>query len=332
MLVSAVNAAAAQAAREGSYVAPPGAPAPRRRRNPASLRHIAEVIRTHRLAPGVTVDKDAVAQVLAGDHRIVVDPIPVVAVVHACRRIARRPFEVSDAAQIAAASARISALIEVAKAADVRAPRLLPARRPPSALARVRRPKPEEGEAGPDFVIDARPLRGRAGRPVRAAVLAAVAVVAASLGALVTLQVAPRVAGPAGPEPVADRPCTQDTTGDDLVRPEVVGPDDAAQVIEPFLDFDEMNGSARYNRYRGRTYYWGRAGSDDNVPRAGGARIRWQKVGGPWHDCPVTLAVDERDYVRTFAVATTIGGEAVRVQICLWRQQPYRQNCTMILS
>ncbi|OJF10129.1 hypothetical protein BG844_33810 [Couchioplanes caeruleus subsp. caeruleus] len=313
-------------------MAPPNAPAPRRRRSPASLRHIAEVIRTHRLAPGATVDKDAVAQVLAGDHRIVVDPIPVIAVMHACRRIAGRPFEVADAAQIAAASARITALIEAAKAADVRAPRLLPAPRPPSALARVLRPKPAEEDAGREFVIDARPLRGRDGWPTRAAAMAVVAVLAAAIGALVTLQVAPQFATSTEAEPVADRPCAEDTAGDDLVRPEVVGPDSAAQVIEPFLDFDEMNGSARYNRYRGRTYYWGRAGSDDNVPQAGGARIRWQKAGGPWHDCPVTLAVDERDYVRTPAVATTIGGEAVRVQVCLWRQQPYRQNCTMILS
>ena len=89
-----------------------------------------------------------------------------------------------------------------------------------------------------------------------------------------------------------------------------------------------MNGSARYARHQGRTYYWGRAGSDDHDPHAGGARVRWRAGAGQWHSCPAPLAVTERGYVHTPAVATTIGGQPVTVQICLWRDTPRRENCT----
>jgi hypothetical protein len=38
--------------------------------------------------------------------------------------------------------------------------------------------------------------------------------------------------------------------------------------------------------------------------------------------------VTERGYVHTPAVATTILGHPVTVQICLWRDEPHRENCT----
>jgi hypothetical protein len=336
---------AGRAGRDGQYVPPPGVPAPRRRRRPASLRHIAEVIRTHRLAPGVAVDKDDVARVLAGDPRAVADPLLVVAVVRACHQISGHEFDLQDAARFAAAAARITALSEAARAADERAPFLVPAVRPRAELVRTAGPDEATdgstdeatdgttGEADGPYVIDGQFIARRwrwPGRFGQLVTTGGVALVAALIGAVVALQTVPRP----DPDltPVADLACGDGTSGTDLVESRVVGPDEQAQVIEPFLDFDEMNGSARYNRYQGRTYYWGRAGSDDNVPRSGGARIRWQPAGGQWRSCPVTLARSERDYVRTMAVATTIGGRAVRVQVCLWRDEPYRENCTQIFS
>jgi hypothetical protein len=325
-----LDSAAGRAGREGQYNPPPGTPVPKRRRRPASLRHIAEVIRTNRLAPGAAVDKDDVSRVLSGKPGAITDALLVVAVARACHHIAGHEFDLQDAARYAAAAARITALTEAAHAADERAPYLVPVVRPRGNLTRL----PGTDDAGDDFahpyVIDGRTIGRRWRWPrgfAQVATTAGVALIAAVLGAVVALQVAQR------PEPaVSDLPCRDGTAGEDLVESHVVGPDEDAQVIEPFLDFDEMNGSARYNRYRGRTYYWGRAGSDDNVPRSGGARIRWQPAGGQWRSCPVTLARSERDYVRTMAVATTIGGHAVRVQVCLWRDEPFRENCTQIFS
>ncbi|XVV14939.1 hypothetical protein ACQP2X_11560 [Actinoplanes sp. CA-131856] len=378
LLSSMLNSAAGRAERDGRYEPPPGAPVPRRRRRPASLRHIAEVIRTHRFAVGV--DKDDVARVLAAEPRALADPLLVVAVVRACHQIAGQEFGLPDAARFAAAAARITALTEAARAADERAPFLVPAVRRSAALVRPpvrgeenesQRARGEENESrhAPGEENESRHAPGEANESRRApgednegppaleaeadgprvidgqfvsrrwrwprsfgqlATTAAVALVAALIGAVVALKFAQR-ADPA-PAAVADLPCRDGASGADLVESSVVSPDEQAQVIEPFLDFDEMNGSARYNRYAGRTYYWGRAGSDDNVPRSGGARIRWQPGDGRWRSCPVTLARSERDYVRTMAVATTIDGHAVRVQVCLWRDEPYRENCTQVFS
>jgi hypothetical protein len=323
-----LDTAVGRAGREGRYTPPPGTPVPKRRRRPASLRHIAEVIRTNRLAPGTAVDKDDVSRVLSGKPGAITDALLVVAVARACHHISGHEFDLQDAACYAAATARITALTEAAHAADERAPYLTPVVRPRGELTRFT-PETGDGFTHP-YVIDGQPIGRRRRWPrgfARLATTAGVALIAALLGATVALQVVRR------PEPaVADLPCRDGTTGEDLVESRVVGPDDDAQVIEPFLDFDEMNGSARYNRYRGRTYYWGRAGSDDNVPRSGGARIRWQPADGQWHSCPVTLAQSERRYVRTMAVATTIGGQAVRVQVCRWRDEPFRENCTQIFS
>ncbi|MFF5082773.1 hypothetical protein ACFY36_37520 [Actinoplanes sp. NPDC000266] len=330
LLSSMLNSAAGRAERDGRYVPPPGAPVPRRRRRPASLRHIAEVIRTHRFAVGVAVDKDDVARVLAAEPRALADPVLVVAVVRACHQISGQEFGLPDAARFAAAAARITALTEAARAADERAPFLVPAMRRGAELAGP--PAPGEEADGPR-VIDGQFVSRRWRWPRgfgQLATTAAVALVAGLIGAVVALTFAQR-ADPA-PVAVADLPCRDGASGEDLVESSVVSPDEQAQVIEPFLDFDEMNGSARYNRYAGRTYYWGRAGSDDNVPRSGGARIRWQPGDGRWRSCPVTLARSERDYVRTMAVATTIDGRAVRVQVCLWRDEPYRENCTQVFS
>ncbi|SDS70096.1 hypothetical protein [Actinoplanes derwentensis] len=126
LLASRLNALVAVAARNGVYRPPPGTPAPRRRRQPASLRHLAEVIRTNRLAPGMSVDKDDVAAVLAGDPQSVTDPVLVLAVARAAHLIAEVPLEDADADRFAVAAAHVSALIDAARQADERAPDLVP--------------------------------------------------------------------------------------------------------------------------------------------------------------------------------------------------------------
>ncbi|MFG1993911.1 hypothetical protein ACGFJ7_28435 [Actinoplanes sp. NPDC048988] len=136
LIASTVNAAAAQARRDGVYVPPDGTPAPRRRRHAASLRHLAEVIRAHRMAPGLAVDKDVVAGVLAGDRRYLSDPVAVVAVARASHHIAGVPFGPDDARRLAVAVGHLGTLIDAAREADRRAPDLLPVPRPSSELVR----------------------------------------------------------------------------------------------------------------------------------------------------------------------------------------------------
>jgi len=126
LITSAVNAAAARAGRDGVYAPPPGSPSPRRRRRAASLRHLAEVIRAHRMAPGVAVDKDIVARVLGGDLRHLSDPVAVLAVTRASHHIAGVPFGEEDARRLIVAVEHLNTLLEAAYEADRRAPGLLP--------------------------------------------------------------------------------------------------------------------------------------------------------------------------------------------------------------
>ncbi|PRY30810.1 hypothetical protein [Pseudosporangium ferrugineum] len=159
LLASQLNAYVTHAARVGVYTAPPGSPPPRRRRQPGSLRHLAEVIRTHRLAPGRSVDKDDVAAVLAGDPHRIADPVLVVAVARASHLIAGEPFGDAGADRLVVASTHVSSLADAAREADGNAPRAVPALRP-AGNDRI------AGDAGP-IIIDAhfttrRPGRGRA--------------------------------------------------------------------------------------------------------------------------------------------------------------------------
>lgn len=128
--------------------------------------------------------------------------------------------------------------------------------------------------------------------------------------------------------------CLDGTKKGEIIRePAKVFTDDQATMITPTLDFDIMNGSARYLSHKGPKYYWGRAGSDDNDPHSGGIRLRWTDNGGDdWHECRTPLPVDQRDYVRTPAVPTVIGGRDVTVKICLWRDEPYTEKCTVELG
>jgi hypothetical protein len=137
LIVSTVNAAVARAGRDGVYAPPPGAPPPRRRRHAASLRHLAEVIRARRMAPGTAVDKDVVGRVLAGDLRHLSDPLAVVAVARASHHIAGVPFGQADAQRLTVAVEHLNALVKAAHEADRRAPDLLPVPRPGSELVEV---------------------------------------------------------------------------------------------------------------------------------------------------------------------------------------------------
>lgn len=77
---------------------------------PGSLRHLAEVIRTYRLCPGYSMDKDDVAAVLAADLRYVTRPPMVVATAHACSLIAGVPFGDAEARRLRVACAWVQEL------------------------------------------------------------------------------------------------------------------------------------------------------------------------------------------------------------------------------
>lgn len=333
LLASALEAAASQANRDGQYIPPSGVGPVRRRRKAGSLRHLAEVIRGQRLSPGIAVDKDIVAAVLDGDLKYITNPTLVLAVARACHIIAGRPLSDADARRLVVACARVNALIEEARLASSPSPRTVLVPRPPGTLRvphrrAVARRRPVQ-RALVRRVLPPDVAR-RDSRGYRWAVRRTIASIAVLLLAVLTLSI---VAHPASVRALAgvfsanDASCHADTEGEDIVDATTVFTDDDATRLTPTLDFDSMNGSARYASYHGRIYYWGRAGSDDDEPHSGGASVRW-RTDGPWHNCSVTLAVSDRGYVHTPAVATTIGGRAVTLAVCLWRDHPYRRNCT----
>jgi hypothetical protein len=343
LLASVLQAEATRARQEGRYQAPPGSRPSRRSRQPGSLRHFAEVIQTLRLAPGISVDKDIVAAVFAADLRYITDPVVVVAVAKAARLIADQTLSIEEEQRLRVGCARIAAMVEEAETADDQASRLVPAVRPTGdgpdspagqttaadrGFAAIPAAAPgRPASTGTPIVID-----GVAGRRVRFRrswlLLAIVLVVLVALVGVAAAFVASREDAPDSAAPQPDAGCRLGASGNDIIDATAVFDDDRATRLTPTLDFDEMNGSARYDRYDGRTYYWGRAGSDDATPRSGGARIRWRPADGRWRSCPTVLPEHERGYVHTVAVATTIQGRAVTVQICLWRDRPYRENCT----
>jgi hypothetical protein len=128
-----------------------------------------------------------------------------------------------------------------------------------------------------------------------------------------------------------DRPCRSDAGPQDIVDATLFVDENATRV-NPTLDFDSMNGSARHKERDGRRFYWGRAGSDDDDPRSGGVRLRWHRQSAGWHECAATLPQEERGYVRTPAVANVIASEPVTIVICLWRDQPKTEKCTAALQ
>ncbi len=111
-LVAALVAAAARTADHSGRKRPRG----RERRPKSTRRHIAEVIRAHKLAPGLRVDRNMVAALLIGHRNLVSNPVLVVAVAQACAIIAGRKLGAKKAAQLRAASRRVAKLIARAEA------------------------------------------------------------------------------------------------------------------------------------------------------------------------------------------------------------------------
>ncbi len=107
----------------------------------STRRHIAEVIRVHRLAPGLRVDRNMIAALFFGHRDLVTNPVLVVAVAQACSIIAGRKLSPKKAAQMRAASLRVAELIASAEA-DTQA---VPA--PPAEIDRA--PAPAVVEVAP---------------------------------------------------------------------------------------------------------------------------------------------------------------------------------------
>ncbi|MFI1990573.1 hypothetical protein [Actinoplanes sp. NPDC020271] len=179
LLASQLNAVVAHAAQVGTYTPPPGSPPPRRRRQPASLRHLAEVIRTHRLAPGLSVDKDDIAAVLSGDPRRITEPVLVVAVARAAHLIAGAPFDQLDADRLVVAGTHVAALVDAARKADEQAPRTVP-EPSPEPSTEVERPAREP------VVIDAYFTTRRPGRR-RALIAGALGLILVAVAATVVI-------------------------------------------------------------------------------------------------------------------------------------------------
>jgi hypothetical protein len=110
-LVAALVAEANQTANRSARKRPRG-----RTRSKSTRRHIAEVIRGRRLAPGLRVDRNMVAALFFGHRDLVSNPVLVVAVAQACGIIAGRKLSAKQAARFRAASVRVAELIAYAEA------------------------------------------------------------------------------------------------------------------------------------------------------------------------------------------------------------------------
>jgi hypothetical protein len=114
-LVASLASAAAETAQRSARKHPRGRT--RTKRRPKSTRrHIAEVIRNHRLAPGLRVDRNMIAALFIGHRDLVTNPVLVVAVAQACSIIAGRKLSAKKAGQMRAASIRVAELIASAEA------------------------------------------------------------------------------------------------------------------------------------------------------------------------------------------------------------------------
>ncbi|MEV8512183.1 hypothetical protein [Dactylosporangium sp. NPDC051484] len=354
-LVAVLTAAAARAGRER----PRGGPRTEGRAK-STRRQLAEVVRSHRLAPGVTADRTTIAALFAGHRGLVTDPVLVVAVAQACAIVAGRKLTARETARLRSASARIAKLIARAEAADRAAVPSVPAGltalpsapsapstpaapAPPAASPRpttaapspttppppaLPAPAPPAASPGPGAASGGpRRPRGRRtpvgatarprghGRRHRRRLAAVAAVLIAAAGALVVVPVA--LSGPSN------------TCQADGVRTAPLG--GRPVPMAPALDFDEVHGSVWRADQHGRTYYWASAGSAADRPASGGASVRWRfDTGDTWHDCAVTFPATARDDVHTAAVATTLAGRPVRLHVCLWRDRPFRQQCTAV--
>lgn len=120
-LVAALVAAAARTADHSGRKRPRGR-ARSQARPKSTRRHIAEVIRAHKLAPGLRVDRNMVAALMIGHRNLVSNPVLVVAVARACAIIAGQKLSAKKAAQMGAASKRVAKLIARAEADTYRLP------------------------------------------------------------------------------------------------------------------------------------------------------------------------------------------------------------------
>lgn len=280
--------------------------APTARTLPESTRHILSVIRRHRLYPDTSPDAppatvsltvesahNYIAQTFNADPRRVTDAALVLAIADACYKIADRELDDDTRAELHTAA-------QAARAAT-------------RAKVTVKDPEPvPPPKWNTAFII----------------ALAAVVAVATT-----TWLVSPDLFAGDKTDDKTVLDCLDGTkTGEIIQDPASIFRDEQAEMIQPTLDFDIMNGSARYLSHRGPKYYWGRAGSDDHDPHSGGIRLTWKTADGPWHECRNTLPKTERGYVRTPAVPTVIGGRSVTLRVCLWRDTPYTEKCTTDLT
>ncbi|WP_327001696.1 hypothetical protein OHA72_42215 [Dactylosporangium sp. NBC_01737] len=114
-LVATLVAAAARTADHGGRKGPRGR-ARSERRPQSTRRHIADVVRAHKLAPGVRVDRNVIAALFIGHRDHVSNPVLVVAVAQACSILAGRKLSAKKAARMRAASQRVAELIALADA------------------------------------------------------------------------------------------------------------------------------------------------------------------------------------------------------------------------
>ncbi|WP_433222581.1 hypothetical protein ACQP00_23860 [Dactylosporangium sp. CS-047395] len=120
-----------------------------KRETKSTRRYLAEVIRSHRLAPGLTVDRNMIAALFTGHRELVANPTLVVAVAQACGIIAGRKLTGKETAKLRAASERVARLIARAQAAGP-----VPEPAPPAPVPDPGFPPPVGALPDPGYVAD----------------------------------------------------------------------------------------------------------------------------------------------------------------------------------
>ncbi|MFI5908117.1 hypothetical protein [Dactylosporangium sp. NPDC051541] len=115
-----------------------------KRQSKSTRRYLAEVIRSRRLAPGLTVDRNMIAALFTGHRELIGNPVLVAAVAEACGIIAGRKLSAKELERFRDASRRTARLIARAQAAGPAAetPKPDPVPPPATVVARAAIPAP----------------------------------------------------------------------------------------------------------------------------------------------------------------------------------------------
>ena len=95
------------------------------------------------------------------------------------------------------------------------------------------------------------------------------------------------------------------------------------------VSLESVSASVMAGTYNGTSYDWIEAHPTGS--RAG-IQLRWAYARNEWHYCTATLKAGDvsalPQLIATVAVPTTMRGQQVIYQACIWHQNPYTEQCS----